>query len=137
VLLPAQLTTLLLKQEMGRAQAQGTRRFLLDGFPRSVVQADDFEWKICDHNSTISLTCSEEEMRGRLEQRAESSDRVDDNPDTVLRRLQTFKENNAPVVAHLQNCGPVYHIDGSGPIDKVYSSVRSSIQDILQRKVDT
>ncbi|KAL8881212.1 MAG: hypothetical protein Q9198_001539, partial [Flavoplaca austrocitrina] len=45
VLLPAQLTTLLLKQEIGRAQVGGTRRFLLDGFPRSVVQATDFELK--------------------------------------------------------------------------------------------
>lgn len=45
VLLPAQLTTLLLKQEMKRAQAEGTRRFLLDGFPRSVAQAVNFELK--------------------------------------------------------------------------------------------
>ena len=47
VLLPAQLTTLLLKQEMGRAQAEGIRRFLLDGYPRSIVQAADFELKAC------------------------------------------------------------------------------------------
>jgi adenylate kinase family enzyme len=46
VLLPAQLTTLLLKREMDRAQAEGARKFLLDGFPRSVVQAADFELKV-------------------------------------------------------------------------------------------
>ena len=45
VLLPAQLTTMLLKREMGSAPAGGARRFLLDGFPRSVVQAADFELK--------------------------------------------------------------------------------------------
>ena len=45
VLLPAQLTTMLLKREIGRAQADGVTRFLLDGFPRSVVQATDFESK--------------------------------------------------------------------------------------------
>ena len=45
VLLPAQLTTVLLKREMGRAQADGARRFLLDGFPRNIVQAADFELK--------------------------------------------------------------------------------------------
>ena len=45
VLLPAQLTTMLLKREMERAQADGAKRFLLDGFPRSVVQAADFESK--------------------------------------------------------------------------------------------
>lgn len=66
--------------------------------------------QICNQNSTISLDCSEEEMRRRLERRAESSDRIDDNPDTVLMRFQTFKENNAPVIAHLQKRGPVYHV---------------------------
>ena len=45
VLLPAQLTTMLLKREMERAQADGTRRFLLDGNARSEVQALDFELK--------------------------------------------------------------------------------------------
>jgi adenylate kinase family enzyme len=46
VLLPAQLTTDLLKREMSKAQAAGKHRFLLDGFPRSVKQAADFELKV-------------------------------------------------------------------------------------------
>lgn len=45
VLLSTQLTTLLLKQEMKRAQTEGTWKFLLDEFPRSVAQAIDFELK--------------------------------------------------------------------------------------------
>lgn len=49
-------------------------------------------------------------MQRRLERRAESSDRIDDNPDTVSRRFQAFKENNAPVTALLQKRGPVYHV---------------------------
>ena len=46
VLLPAQLTTMLLKREMGRAQADGATRFLLDGFPISINEAADFESKV-------------------------------------------------------------------------------------------
>jgi adenylate kinase family enzyme len=49
-------------------------------------------------------------MRGRLEQRAISSDRIDDNPDTILKRLRTFKENNAPAIEHLRERGPVYQV---------------------------
>jgi adenylate kinase family enzyme len=48
VLLPASFTTELLSKEMGSAQAEGKRRFLLDGFPRSVEQATDFESKVYD-----------------------------------------------------------------------------------------
>ena len=45
VLLPAQLTTMLLKREIERAQANGAKRFLLDEFPRNVAQAADSELK--------------------------------------------------------------------------------------------
>jgi adenylate kinase family enzyme len=56
ILLPAQLTTMLLNQEMKKAEARGSRRFLVDGFPRSLLQATDFELKVCvvyvsDNNS--------------------------------------------------------------------------------------
>lgn len=51
ILLPAQLTTQLLKRAMAGAKAGGGRRFLLDGFPRSVDQAKDFELKVCFHCS--------------------------------------------------------------------------------------
>ena len=55
VLLSAQLTTLLLKQEMGRAQGKGARRLILDGFPRSVIQAADFELKASSHRCLQKL----------------------------------------------------------------------------------
>lgn len=62
--------------------------------------------QVYSQNSTMSLDCSEEEMRGLLERRAQSSGRID----AVLRNFQTFKENNGPVMAHLQKRGPVYHV---------------------------
>jgi adenylate kinase family enzyme len=56
VLLPPQLTTMLLKQEMQKAQAEGARRFLLDGFPRSIVQAADFELKVSFPDIFLSVS---------------------------------------------------------------------------------
>lgn len=47
VLLPAQLTTQLLKQKMWKAPVEGRRRFLVDGFPRNIPQATDFQTKAC------------------------------------------------------------------------------------------
>ena len=66
--------------------------------------------QICNRFSTICLECSEEVMRRRLEQRAKSSERIDDNPDTVSKRIQTFKENRALVIAHLRERGSVCHV---------------------------
>ena len=46
VLLPPQLTTQLLQQEIQKSVSKGKQKFLLDGFPRNVIQAIDFELKV-------------------------------------------------------------------------------------------
>ena len=69
------------------------------------------KWRqICDRFSTIFLDCPEVEMQRRLEKRAKSSERIDDNPDTVLKRFQTFKENKGPVRAHLGKRGSIHEV---------------------------
>jgi hypothetical protein len=50
ILLPAQLTTQLLSQAIGDMRGQERSMFLLDGFPRSVGQAVDFESKVSSFN---------------------------------------------------------------------------------------
>ena len=44
-------------------------------------------------------------MRERLSERAKTSDRVDDNPESVLKRLRTFSVENSKVEEHLQETG--------------------------------
>jgi len=56
ILLPAQLTTQLLEQAIGQAQSHGKNIFLLDGFPRSIAQAVDFEDKVCSSSFLTSFT---------------------------------------------------------------------------------
>jgi len=56
------------------------------------------------------MTCNELEMVKRLDGRSALSNRVDDNPDSIVRRIRTFKENNAEVLAHLQSRNPVFNV---------------------------
>lgn len=49
-------------------------------------------------------------MRERLARRAKLSDRVDDNPETIAKRLQSFRENNVPVLEYLQEHGPLHRV---------------------------
>ena len=89
-------------------------------------------------------------MQQRLKMRAKTSDRIDDNPATIMRRFETFEEKNKSVVEHLQRSGPVYPVSGTdylqretptncfkvecdGLIDDVYSSVRNAIEAILAK----
>ena len=55
----------------------------------------------------VVLDCSDDEMLRRLRKRAESSGRIDDNPDTFKKRLDTYQKESLPVVDHLQGKGSV------------------------------
>jgi adenylate kinase family enzyme len=47
VIIPARLTVDLLEKRINAARAEGKTKFLLDGFPRSVEQAVEFEKMVC------------------------------------------------------------------------------------------
>ncbi|KAF1363472.1 cytidylate kinase [Lizonia empirigonia] len=137
ILLPAQLTTQLLRQALVQAQARGKHRFLLDGFPRSIAQAVDFEDKICSNYATISLTCTESELLKRLHDRSTLSGRIDDNPESIAKRLQTFNLTNAKVLEYLQRQGPMFHVNCDSSVDEVYAAMRKIVAQILQNRDST
>lgn len=55
----------------------------------------------------VMLECSEEVMLERLRRRGEASSRVDDNQETIRKRLVTFSQSTLPVVQHYQKLGKV------------------------------
>lgn len=131
VIIPAHLTIRLLRKKMEEAQAQGTRVFVIDGFPRSLDQVHAFEEKIHASNSTVLLKCSEATMLDRLGERAKTSNRIDDNPESVLMRLRTFSKENSKVEKHLQQTGGFFEIEAMGSVERVYSDVRAVVKKLV------
>lgn len=72
----------------------GNRRYLIDGFPRNRENYDSWNKVMGDDvtvRKLIFFECSEEEMRSRIEGRAKTSGRADDNPDTMIKRFDIYK----------------------------------------------
>jgi len=131
VIIPAQLTCDLVKLKMNAAKERGIQHFLIDGFPRSVDQAVKFEEKIHESNFTILFDCKEDVMIGRLLERAKASSRIDDNADSIAKRLRTFKQGNQAVEAHLREKGPFKTIQCDGSPDAVYALFKPAVEAIL------
>lgn len=72
--------------------------FLVDGFPRTVPQANKFDASIRPADLVLYFECPEKVMLERLGERGKSSGRKDDNPTTVKERLKTFQKQSLPVV---------------------------------------
>ncbi|KAI1130979.1 adenylate kinase [Nemania abortiva] len=133
VIVPALLSMMLLKSAVENALAEGKTGVLLDGFPRSIEQASAFEEEISNQYSTILLDCSVDDMLERISGRASSSQRADDNPEVVQRRLETFKKSNGAIEQHLEK-NPFRRISSAGSAEDVYAEFKQVVGQVLGSK---
>jgi adenylate kinase len=96
--------------------------YLLDGFPRTIGQAEALNDSVIDAIGTVVLLdVDTEEVVQRLLRRAEEEARADDNEETIRRRLQVFEADTAPLVDFYGDA--VLTIDGMGAVDEVLSRI--------------
>lgn len=111
----------LLKSSMlARPEAKG---FLVDGFPREIAQAHEFEAGISKCEFVLYFECSEETMEQRLLKRGETSGRADDNAESIRKRFRTFLEVSFPVIQHYEERGLVRKVSSEQTPDEVFAEV--------------
>ncbi|KAI1705445.1 adenylate kinase domain-containing protein [Ditylenchus destructor] len=77
---------------------------------------------------------NEKTLIERLLKRAQTSGRVDDNLETISKRLLTFKTATAPVVDHYKNSGKLARIEADGTVDAIFVEVCKHIDKALSPK---
>jgi adenylate kinase len=97
--------------------------FLLDGFPRSVPQADALGEMLDELgaplDAVISLSVPREELLDRLLGRG----RGDDNIETIENRLKVYESQTAPLIAYYAERGLLREVDGLGSMDAVHDAI--------------
>lgn len=104
--------------------------YILDGFPRTVTQAEAFseflEKNNDDLDAFISLTVPEEELIKRILSRGEG--RSDDTREKIKTRLQVYREETQPVLNYFQSQGKVFEINGLGDIDEIFERIKATLK---------
>src|SRR6476661_1846576 len=105
--------------------------YLLDGFPRSVEQAQEAR-KLAEQagagpDAVVYLDVARDELMRRILRRAEQQGRADDNAHTVANRLQVFDEATRPLVEYYRGRGLLHMIDAAHEEETVTTAILDSL----------
>ena len=104
---------------------------ILDGFPRTVPQADALNRFFSRRGQTlhhvIGLEVPEEELVDRMIKRGQQTGRADDNIDTMKNRLQVYHESTTPLRDYYINEGKYRAINGHGSVEEIFAEIVRAI----------
>jgi adenylate kinase len=110
----------------------GDGGFVLDGFPRTVPQAEALERRLGELgrplDAVVGFEIGEDALRDRLAGRAEEQDRAeDDDEGAIRRRLASFNEETGSLLDFYDNRGLLVRIDAEGDPDEVTDRIAAAL----------
>jgi adenylate kinase len=127
--------------------------FVLDGFPRTVQQADALS-EFVDIDHVVNLDVDDEELVSRMSNRRSCPEcnvvyhlihkppmkdglcdkcgsalyhRSDDTEETVRARLKVYRDNTYPLIEYYTRKGKLVNVDGKGDINQIYRAIEESL----------
>lgn len=106
------------------------RGYILDGFPRTVYQAEAFDRILSSKGQSIkafiTLNVPDDTLVDRLLNRGEG--RTDDTEDKIRVRLEVYKNETQPVMDYYASKGQLQEIDGVGSIDDIFNRIKEALR---------
>ncbi|PGH05105.1 hypothetical protein AJ80_08404 [Polytolypa hystricis UAMH7299] len=126
-LLPNEIILTLLRQKVQDEIAKGHFHFLIDGFPRDLSQALDFEKTVGSPNLSIVLHCPKDVAKERFLSR-NLPGRVDDDAETFEKRFNEFAEKQPKILDHYRTLGITEEIDSSTETKITYGVLKAALE---------
>jgi adenylate kinase len=140
-LVPDEITVAMVKDRLAEPDAKGG--FLLDGFPRTIAQAEQLRDSLADLGNrldcVLELVVDEDELVRRLSGRrmlvdGEWVQRDDDKPETVRHRLGVYREQTAPLSGFYEEEGLLTRIDAIGAVEEVTARAIAALREARSRR---
>lgn len=113
--------------------------FLFDGFPRTAIQAEELDELLSGKqtciNVMLALEVTEEELIKRLVKRGQTSGRVDDGNEIVIKaRIKEYHLKTAAVADHYKKANKVVMVKGEGTVDEIFDRLCCEIDVLMKEK---
>ena len=128
-LVPDELTIALIRDRLSRDDA--ARGFVLDGFPRNLVQAEALD-EMLDVigrplDAVLFFDLDDHTATRRVVGRAHEEGRNDDTPEVMARRLAIYHEQTEPVVERYRGAGTLHRLDAGRSVDDVFAQIEAAL----------
>jgi adenylate kinase len=125
----------LIEERLSQADMSGG--FILDGYPRNIVQAQALDVLLArleqPVDEALQIDIDVDMVVSRIAKRAAEEGRSDDTEETVRKRMEVYAAQTAPVVDYYGNKGVLSRVLGEGSIEEVFQRIRG----ILQMRTDS
>jgi adenylate kinase len=120
-LVPDELTIELTRQRLAKPDCQ--KGFILDGFPRSLVQAEALAGSQVNIDKVIYFAIGQDQAVERLLGRAKLEGRADDNEQSIKTRFEVYARETKPLIERYERAGKLVTIDAGREIDNVFADL--------------
>ncbi len=135
-LVPDELAIQLIAERIDAPEARNG--FILDGFPRTVKQAEALDKLLKDRglklNAVVELKVDEAALLARIERRVAETKakgqpiRADDDPAILKQRIENYRKQTAPLSEYYRQTGALLSIDGMQPMNTVEAEIEKALQ---------
>ena len=134
-LVPDDLMIDLIRERLSQPDAEDG--FVLDGFPRTLEQAEALDDMLLELGSPLAvvfdLQIDEPTTVQRLLDRASKEGRSDDTPEAIAKRLQLFRDATLPVIEHYRAQGKVVGVHAGGTVNQVFNEIQEALEQVAAR----
>jgi adenylate kinase len=127
-LVPDDVILQIIRERLAEADCQAG--YLLDGFPRTIAQAEALDRMLAEQNTpldaVLELQVPEEELFRRLGGRG----RADDSPQVIRQRLVAYRQQTEPLLEYYGRAGLLRDVDGVGSVDEIFGRIRRILDPI-------
>ena len=128
-LVPNEVVIGVAEERLGKEDA--ANGFILDGFPRTVAQAQALDEILpplgCKLEKCVAIHVDPQVLVSRLLKRAEIEGRTDDNETSIRTRMEVYREETAPLVDYYRKKSILAEVDGLGSVPEVASRIAAAL----------
>lgn len=104
--------------------------FMLDGFPRTLPQAESLDALLARLGQPVDVVIFFNVDYGEIMQRLLARKRADDNEETIRKRLEVYEAQTAPLIDYYKSKGNLRTVQGTGEIDAITRRIFTVLDDV-------